>query len=107
MDNGHKQKLIVAGLAALALGAGSYFTLSGKSAPPAEPLKEKVLVKSPRPQALSVKKPRHRRAPTPNKTAAPQRNFRQRQERPKQERERRERGKKPPTKRNVKDLRGA
>ncbi len=72
----NKQKLLVAGLTTLALGAGSYFALSGTSAPTPERQREGVWERPRRAQSPPTNKPRPRRATHPQKTVAPPRKIR-------------------------------
>ena len=83
MDDGHKQKLIVAGLAALALGAGSYFTLTGNSAPPPERQTERTPRRPHKPEAPPSKIRRHEPARRPGRPATPTRVTRHERDQPK------------------------
>ena len=70
MDEGTKRKALVAALTTLVLGAGSYFALSGSSAPPTSQQSSARLDRQQRgetPPAAQVRGPRIRR---PEKPAA-------------------------------------
>ncbi len=77
MDDGKKQRLIMAGLTVFSLGAGSYFLFSGKSGPPPDCRKTEVDGRETRPVAAPDDKPRSRRVTHMQKPVAPPRRARQ------------------------------
>ena len=81
MDDGKKQRLIMAGLTVLSLGAGSYFMFSGKSGPPPDGRKAEARERPSRPKAAPDDTPRTRRVTAVQKPVAQPRRVRKIEER--------------------------